>query len=92
MGEIAHVDLDQLSRLADHIGEAADRIAAASWPQLEPTVLPGSAVAAAATPQLVAHRVAALAADLYAWAAGARTAADAFARTDAANADRLGRR
>ncbi|BBX16197.1 hypothetical protein CRI77_08675 [Mycolicibacterium duvalii] len=92
MGEIARIDLDRLSGLADRVSEAIDRIAALTWPRLEPGALPGSALSTAATPHPVAHRIDGVVTDLRDWVMAARAAADAFAHADSVNAARMPRR
>ncbi|MGE2736900.1 DUF7162 family protein [Mycolicibacterium vaccae] len=90
MTEISRIEFDRLRHLAARVDDAADRLAAYVWPQLEPSALPGSAVAVAAA-QPVAVHTEQLAADLRGWASVARATARAFAHADTASGDRISR-
>jgi hypothetical protein len=89
MGEIAHVDLDRLHRVADSFSSAAAEVAGMSWPRLGPDALPGSAVAAVVTPELITAQLGPLIASLNSWADAARTTANAFQQADIANGRRF---
>lgn len=89
MGEIAHVDLERLRRVADGFSGAAAEVAGMRWPELDPGALPGSAVAEVAAPELIAGPLGDLIADLNSWATAARVAAEEFQRADGANGNRF---
>jgi hypothetical protein len=92
MGEITHVDLDRLLRLADSFSSAAAEVAGMSWSRLGPDALPGSAVTGVlgvVAPDLITAQLGPLIEDLHGWADSARATADAFQRTDDANGRRF---
>jgi hypothetical protein len=89
MGEIAHVDLDRLHRVADSFSSAAAEVAGMSWPRLDPDALPGSAVAVVVGPDLITPQSGPLIESLNRWADAARATADAFQHVDDANGQRF---
>ncbi|PRC43182.1 hypothetical protein C6A85_000000106665 [Mycobacterium sp. ITM-2017-0098] len=89
MGEIAHVDLDRLHRVADSFSGAAAHVEGMKWPGLDPDALPGSAVAEVAVGDLIAGRLGDLIAGLNGWAGAARSTAEAFQQADFANGKRF---
>lgn len=90
MGEIAHVDLERLRRVADSFSGAADEVAGLRWPDLDPGALPGSAVAeVVAARDLISGPLDDLVAGLQRWATAARAAAEEFQRTDSVNGTRF---
>ncbi len=89
MGEIAHVDLDRLHRVADSFSRAAAEVEGMQWPAIDPDALPGSAVAAVVTPDLIAGRLGDLIAGLNGWATAARTTGEAFQHADIDNGKRF---
>ena len=91
MGERTEVDLGQLRTVADHVTQAADRIAEMRWPTLDPDDLQGSAVGNVAAPVRVAARLTDVVANMRGWALAAHMSADAFERADRRNGERLGR-
>jgi hypothetical protein len=91
MGGRTEVDLGHLRTVADHVMQAADRIAEMRWPTMNSDALQGSAVGNIAAPVLVAARLTDVVANMRGWAVAAHMSADAFERTDRRNAERLGR-
>ena len=89
MGEIAHVDLDRLRAVAGRFWRAADEVAAMFRPELDPDDLPGSAVDAAVSADLIAGQIGDVVSSLNGWALAARTSAEALQHADAANGDRF---
>lgn len=72
------VDLIRLRAVADRVDGSADAIGRFRFAGLPDGSLPGSAVAAVASPTVVAARFDDLLADLSRWAAAGRMAAGAF--------------
>jgi hypothetical protein len=92
MGEIAHVDLERLHRVADSFSNAGAEVAGMSWPRLGADALPGSAVAGVVgmvATDLITAQLGPLIDSLIGWAEAARTTADAFERADIANGQRF---
>ena len=92
MGEIAHVDLERLHRVADSFSNAGAEVAGMAWPRLDAGALPGSAVAAVVTvvaPDLITAQLGPLIESLNGWAEAARATAEAFQRADIANGHRF---
>lgn len=89
MGEIAHVDLGRLRRLADGIASAGDDIGDIGWPELDPAALPGSMVAPATNSARFTSAVGKLVTALRDWASAAHASADAFEGADTTNGQRF---
>lgn len=90
MGEITRVDLQRLIELADRITGIADDIEALRCPTLDPSALPGSAVADVAGVAALVDEFDDMVAGLRGWALAARRSAEAFDSADRAGSDRLG--
>ncbi|MBS1693551.1 MAG: hypothetical protein JST91_15155 [Actinobacteria bacterium] len=90
MGEIIEVDPARLRAMARRAAAAGSAIAGLSWPRPDPDQLRGSALSGITAPDLMAQRVAHVAADLRGWAETARRSADTFDHADTSAADRLG--
>ncbi|SEH76283.1 hypothetical protein SAMN04489835_3794 [Mycolicibacterium rutilum] len=91
MGEIVELDVRQLRTVAERVTGAAGRIAEMPWPSLDPDALTGAASAEVTETAAVATRLAGVVADMRAWAASARTAADAFDDAEHRTGDRFRR-
>ena len=89
MGEIAHVDLDRLRAVATDFCAAADDVAGLRRPVLEPDSLPGSAVGALESSELIGGQLADVVAGLNGWALAAQASAEAFEHADAVNGERF---
>jgi hypothetical protein len=89
MGEIAHVDTDRLHALAGRFDGTASAVADMSRPVLEPGALPAAVVSGLGIDALLAPQLQGVVADLADWAVAARSAAAAFADTDAVNGGRF---
>ncbi|MCV7281030.1 hypothetical protein H7J88_15410 [Mycolicibacterium flavescens] len=91
MGEFVELDVRQLRTVAARVSDAATRIAEMPWPSFDPDALAGARVAGAAETCPVPPRLAAAVTAMQAWAAAARTAADAFDDAERRNGGRFAR-